>query len=173
MLLFSLEIQSGTCLRPQIPALRPRCQAKTFPFKNIWNPLCIVGYTLLLQGPDPQRKLLHPKVIIAVVHWKLSLRRYTTEILFHLYHIPVLPASKCPRHHFYVLLDCLLRILMSNCFPKFPKIKPLNSTKAQRAAVLQELVHTNKACILHQTRSSAQLLFPFPTTTANAGYRHM
>lgn len=51
--------------------------------KKKWNPLCIVGCALLLpaftasvqQGPDPQRKLPDPELIISLLHWKLSLRQ--------------------------------------------------------------------------------------------------
>lgn len=119
---------------------------------SCFHSICARGSWFTRKSPDPKI------IIIALLHWKLSLRQVN-----HRNSLPSTPHSntsslqtpKAPL--LYALLDCLLRILVSNCFPEFPNIKPLNSTKAQRAAALQEFIHRNKACTLNQTRPSAQL----------------
>lgn len=181
MLLFSHMMQSGMHLRPQIPALRPRCQAKTFPFKNTWKPLCIIGCALfhaftasVQQGPNPQGKLLDPKVIIALLHWKLSLRQVN--------HRNPLPSTlhsntsslQMPKAPLLCIAWLPPETPYEQLFSKVHQDQASELYKCSKGWCMQPCRNSStETKLVYPTRQGLLPNSPFPSATANAGCRHM
>ena len=181
MLLISPLLQSVTHLRPQIPALTPRCQAKTFPFKTCVN--LATHYKVCL--------------FVSCLHNRSTTGSWSTNKTYSNNHSsppqkPFPKAGKPERSSsLYTTLQYFQppnaqRITSVHCltaswgslwaivFLSLPttSLWTVQMLKGLVHAALQEFIHRNRACTLCQTRPSAQLLSPFPSATANAGCRH-